>query len=52
MFANPTVTRIFINRLRSAKGLPPLTGQMPSGRQRSEESYDELASVLRRELQL
>jgi adenosylcobyric acid synthase len=51
MFANPAVTRVFINRLRGAKGLPALTGPMPSGRQRSEESYNELASMLRRELQ-
>jgi adenosylcobyric acid synthase len=52
VFANSGVTRAFVNGLRAAKGLPTLTGPAPSGRRRAEESFDELARVLAKELSL
>lgn len=45
-FANPAMTRAFTNRLRASKGLPPLTAPLPTGRQRADESYSRLASML------
>jgi adenosylcobyric acid synthase len=46
IFTNPGFTRAFVNMLRRAKGLTPLQGPIPSGRSRSEESYDRLAALL------
>ena len=46
IFSNPRFTRTFINLLRQAKGLAPLSDPLPQARDRMEESYERLASVL------
>jgi adenosylcobyric acid synthase len=48
IFRNPTFTRVFVNLVRRAKGLGPLTGPVPQIRDRMEESYEELAAALDR----
>jgi adenosylcobyric acid synthase len=46
IFSNPRFTRAFINRLRQAKGIEPLSGPLPRARDRMDDSYERLAAVL------
>lgn len=46
IFSNPQFTRAFVNLLRQAKGLAPLSGPLPLARDRMEGSYESLAAML------
>ena len=46
IFSNPQFTRAFVNMLREAKGLTPLSGALPLARDRMEGSYENLAAML------
>lgn len=46
LFCSPAFTRAFINRLRRAKGLPDLSAELPRRAERTEASYERLASLL------
>ena len=46
IFSNPQFTRAFVNLLRQAKGLTPLSGPLPLARNRMEGSYENLAAML------
>jgi adenosylcobyric acid synthase len=46
VFSNRAFTRAFVNNLRQKKGLPALTVEVPGPRDRAEDSYERLASVL------
>jgi adenosylcobyric acid synthase len=48
VFSNPAFTRVFIDSLRSRKGLTPLVGPLPQGRERMDDSYERLAAALER----
>jgi adenosylcobyric acid synthase len=46
IFSNPRFTRVFVDFVRRTKGLPPLAGSLPGGRERMNDSYERLAAAL------
>ena len=46
VFSNRAFTRAFVNNLRRAKGLAPLTTDLPGARDHMDESYEKLAAML------
>lgn len=46
IFSNPQFTRAFVNMLRQSKGLAPLAGPLPLARDRMEESYERIATMM------